>query len=290
MSDTQRISGRTKTIALIGSPVGHSMSPAMHNAAFEKLGLDYVYVAFDVQPDQVEAAVKGMQALGFAGFNITMPLKAAVIPYLDELSDAARLMGAVNCVVLQEDGRAIGHNTDGAGFMRNIKENGIDVVGKKMTIVGAGGAGSAIYTQAALDGMGEVAVFNRGSSSRREATEARIAQIRTMCDCDITLHDLEDEDDLRASIAESQLFVNASRVGMAPDTDACVISEDMLREDLAVADVVYNPMETKLLSMAKAHGCKAIGGLGMLLWQAAIGEKLWTGQEMPVDYIKELFY
>ena len=148
MGEKLGISGHTKTIALIGSPVEHSMSPAMHNAAFDKLGLDYAYLVYDVQPDDLESVVKGMKAMGVAGYNVTMPLKTLILPYLDELSDAAKLMGAVNTVVMQ-DGKAIGHNTDGAGFMRNLKENGVDIIGKKMTIVGAGGAGSAIFTQAA---------------------------------------------------------------------------------------------------------------------------------------------
>ena len=289
MSDLQRISGHTKGIGLIGSPVGHSLSPAMHNAAFEKLGVDFAYLAFDVQPDQLDAAVRGMQALGFAGFNVTMPLKQAVIPYMDELSDAAALMGAVNCVVIAEDGRMTGHNTDGAGFMRAVREAGVDIVGKRVTIVGAGGAGSAIYTQAALDGAAEVAVFNRRSRNF-DAAAARIEKIRAMCPCDITLHDLADEADLRASIDASALFINASRVGMAPDVEGCVVSADMLHEGLAVGDVVYSPRKTKLLETARANGCLPISGLGMLLWQAAIGEKLWTGLEMPVEYVQGLFF
>ena len=288
MSDLQRISGHTKTVALIGSPVGHSLSPAMHNASFEKLGLDYVYVAYDIPTESVEAAVKGMKALGFAGFNITMPHKATVMPYLEEISDAAKLMGAVNCVVIHDDGTATGHNTDGQGFMRNVKENGVEVEGNKMTIVGAGGAGSAIYTQAALDGM-EVAIFNRPGKNF-DAAEARIKEIAKICDSKVSVNDLNDREALRKSIDESVLFVNSTRVGMAPNEDGCVIDEDMLHEGMAVADVVYNPMETKLLAMAKSKGCTAIGGLGMLLWQAAIGEELWTGAEMPVDYIKGLFF
>lgn len=288
MAEKLSISGHTKTIALIGSPVEHSMSPAMHNAAFDKLGLDYAYVVFDVQPDDVEVVVKGMKAMGFAGYNVTMPLKTLVLPYLDELSDAAQLMGAVNTVVVK-DGKAIGHNTDGAGFMRNLKENGVDIIGKKMTIVGAGGAGSAVFTQAALDGVKEIDVFNIRDNFY-EATEKRIGEIAAKTGCNVTLHDLDDKDDLRASVASSQLFVNATRVGMAPMEDGCTLEEDMLHDGLAVADTVYNPRKTKLLAMAEAHGNKAVNGLGMLLWQAALGEKIWTGQEMPVSYIEEKFY
>lgn len=288
MGEKLSISGHTQTIALIGSPVEHSMSPAMHNASFEKLGLDYAYVVFDVQPENLEAVVKGMKAMGIPGFNVTMPLKTPILPYLDELSDAAKLMGAVNTVVLQ-DGKLVGHNTDGAGFMRNLKENGVDVIGKKVTISGAGGAGSAIFTQAALDGVKEIDVYNIRDNFY-EATERRIAELAAQTGCAVTLHDLADKDDLRASVADSALFINATRVGMPPLENECTLDEDMLHEGLALADTVYNPRTTKLLAMGQAHGNKTVNGLGMLLWQAAIGEKIWTGQEMPVDYIEELFF
>lgn len=139
------ISGCTKTICLIGSPVEHSLSPAMHTFSFEQLGVDCVYLAYNVEPDQLEAAVNGMKELVFLGYNVTMPHKTYISRYMDEVSPAAELMGAINTVVIK-DGKAIGHNTDGAGFMRNIKENGVDVVGKKVTVMGAGGAAMAIYT------------------------------------------------------------------------------------------------------------------------------------------------
>lgn len=288
MTDKLSISGHTKTVALIGSPVDHSMSPAMHNAAFEKLGLDYVYVVFDVVPENLEDVVKGMRKMGIAGFNVTMPCKTHILPYLDELSDAAALMGAVNTVEAR-DGKLIGHNTDGAGFWRNLKERGVDCKDATVTITGAGGAGSAIFTQAALDGVKKINVFNMRDDFY-EATEKRLAQLAEKTGCDITLHDLADRDDLRASVAASGLFINATRVGMPPLDGQCTLDEDMLHEGLAVADTVYNPRKTKLLEMAEAHGNKAVNGLGMLLWQAALAEKIWTGQEMPVAYIEECFY
>lgn len=282
------ISGRTKTIALIGSPVEHSMSPAMHNAAFEHLGIDYVYTAYNVDLDDLETVAKAMSAMGFAGYNVTMPHKTFILPYLDELSHAAELMGAVNTVVIT-DGKAVGHNTDGAGFMRNLKENDVDVVGKKITMVGAGGAGSAIFTQAALDGVASIDVYNIRDDFF-EATQNRVDELSQKTGCSITLTDLTNKDALRASVAESALFVNATRVGMAPLDDECTLSEDMLHDGLVVADTVYNPRVTKLLAMASARGNKTVSGLGMLLWQAALGEKLWTGHEMPVDYIEGRFF
>ncbi len=288
MGQTDRISGHTQTIALIGTPVEHSMSPAMHNASFEELGLDYVYLAYDVQPDELKDAVYGMKALGFAGFNVTMPHKTFVLEYLDELSPAAELMGAVNTVVIK-DGKAIGHNTDGAGFMRNIKENGVDIIGKKMTIVGAGGAGSAIYTQAALDGVKEISVFNI-KDDFFDATAKRVADIGKKTGCSIKLYDLADKDALKQSVAESVLFVNATRVGMGNLADQSVIPEEFFHDDLAVADTVYDPRKTTMLQAAEKKGLKIMPGLGMLLWQAAIGEDIWTGKEMPTDLIEKKFF
>ncbi len=282
------ISGNTKTIALIGSPVEHSLSPAIHNTSFKKLGLDLTYVAYEVQPDEVVDAVEQMKALDFVGFNVTMPLKSSVLPLLDEVSASSKLMGAVNTVVLQ-DGKLRGHNTDGIGFMRNLAESGIEVVGKKMTIAGTGGAGSALYVQAAFDGVAEIDVYStRGTTYT--ATEKRIEAVREQTQCNITLHKLSDKDDLRNSVAESTVFVNASRLGMIPLENECPLDEDMLHDKLAVADVVYNPRTTKLLAMAKAHGNPTADGLGMLLWQAAAAEKLWTGQDMPVDYVRNAVF
>lgn len=288
MEPTLNITGHTKLIALIGSPVEHSLSPAMHTASFAKLGLDYAYLAFDVTPEKLETAVAGMKDLGFAGANVTMPCKTHVLQYLDELTPAAELMGAVNTVAFR-DGKAIGHNTDGAGFVKNLANNGVQVKGNKMTIVGAGGAGSAIFTQVALDGASAIDVFNI-KDDFFEATQKRVAELSEKTGVTITLYDLNDRDQLRKSVAESAIFVNATRVGMAPLDDQCTLDEDMLHDGLAVADTVYDPRETKLVKMAKARGLVACGGLGMLLQQAALGEEFWCGAEMPVDYIEEKFF
>lgn len=288
MGSTTGISGHTKLVALIGSPVEHSMSPAMHNASFEKLGLDYVYLAFDVVPETLEQAVAGMKDMGFAGYNVTMPNKTHVLPYLDELTEAAELMGAVNTVVIK-DGKSIGHNTDGAGFVVNLKNHGVDFEGKKITIVGAGGAGSAIFTQLALDGAASIDVYNI-KDDFFEATRQRVAELSEKTGCDITLTDLADRDALGKSVAKSCVFINATRMGMPPFENECLLDEDMLHDGLAVADTVYEPRETKLIAMAKAHGLVTCSGLGMLLSQAALGEKIWCDASMPVDYIEEKFF
>ena len=282
------ISGHTKTICLIGSPVEHSLSPAMHTFSFEQLGVDCVYLAYNVEPDQLEAAVNGMKELGFLGYNVTMPHKTYISRYLDELSPAAELMGAINTVVIK-DGKAIGHNTDGAGFMRNIKENGVEVVGKKVTVMGAGGAAMAIYTQAALDGVAAIDVYNI-KDKFFDVTAERVAEVAEKTGCKMRLIDLEDKESLKQSIAESALFVNATRVGMGDLADQSVISPDYLADGIAVADTVYEPRKTKLLKDAEAKGLKAISGLGMLLWQAAIAEDIWVGKEMPTKLIEERFF
>lgn len=289
MGQAERISGHTKLITLIGKPVEHSMSPAMHNASFEHLGVDCVYLATEIDsPDDLEKVIPGMKVMGFVGCNVTMPYKRAIIAHLDELSPAAELMGAVNTVVFEE-GKAIGHNTDGAGFMRNLKENGIDIIGKKITLVGVGGAGSAIYTQAALDGVAAIDIYNF-KDDFFDAAAQRVAEIAQKTGCNIRLIDLEDKESLKQSMEESALFVNATRVGMGDLEGQSVVPKEYLGDNLAVADTVYDPRKTQLILDAEEKGLKIAPGLGMLLWQAAIGEDIWIGKEMPTDLIKERFF
>ena len=194
-----QVSGHTQTIALIGSPVEHSLSPAMHTQSFNELGVDCVYLAYDIEPQDLESVAVGMKKMGFVGYNVTMPHKTFIPKYLDELSDAAELMGAVNTVAIKQ-GKAIGHNTDGAGFMRNLKENGVDVIGKKMTIAGAGGAATAIEIQAALDGVKEISIFNIHDKFWANAEET-VRKINEKTDCKATLYDLDDKEKLREELS-----------------------------------------------------------------------------------------
>lgn len=289
MGQTDRISGHTKTVALIGTPVEHSLSPAMHNTSFEHLGLDFVYLAYDIADDsQLEAAVAGMRALGFVGCNVTMPYKTKVLPYLDELSPAAEAMGAVNTIAFV-DGKAIGHNTDGAGFMRTVTASGVNVKGKKITLVGAGGAGSAIYTQAALDGAGAIDAYNI-KDGFFERTAERIGRLAEHTGCTMRLIDLADTESLKESVAASVLFVNATRVGMGDLEGHSVLPPEFLVDGLAVGDTVYDPRKTKLIQDAEARGLTIVPGLGMLLRQAAIGEEIWAGAQMPTDLIEQRFF
>lgn len=285
----KEITGHTGLTGLLGSPVSHSISPMMHNEAFRTLGLDYVYLAFDVKDDALEKAVDGLRALNVRGFNITMPHKNRMSALCDRLSPAARIIGAVNTVV-NENGILTGHTTDGIGYMRAAADAGYSLQGGKMTLLGAGGAATAILVQAALDGMSEISVF-----SIRDAFFERAAHIvqtlNEQTECKVRLYDFEDPAILRREIAESTILTNATSVGMAPHTDRSVITDtSMFHTDLIVSDVIYNPRETLLLRTAKEAGCHTFNGLYMLLYQGAEAFRLWTGCDMPVDSIKEKYF
>lgn len=287
----RRISGRTGMFCLIGTPVGHSGSPAMYNYSFQKTGLDNAYLAYDIPLEKTEEAVQALRVLGCKGFNVTMPCKTKVAELVDELSDAAKLIGACNTVVVK-DGKLYGNNTDGMGFVRNLKENGVDVKGKKMTIMGAGGAATAVQVQSALDGAAKISIFNRADEfyANAELTKAKIKEM--LPECDVNVYPLEDTEKLYAEIKDSDILVNATKVGMKPlDGQSLIEDTSVFRPDLVVADVVYNPKETKFVQDAKAAGCKvAVGGIGMLLWQGAAAFKLFTGEDMPTDEVYELFF
>ncbi len=282
------VSGRTKVICIFGSPIAQAMSPSLHNASFQQLGVDCVCIAADVRPEGLKDAVQGARVMGFSGLIVTMPDKTGILQYLDELSPAAELMGAVNTVVRDGD-RLIGHNTDGAGFMRAVALAGVDVIGKKMTLIGAGGAGSAIYTQAALDGVKEIAVFNIRDGFF-DATARRLAEVADRTGMQLKLYDLADKTELAKQISDSALIADATKVGMPPLDNESNVAKQWLVAGQAVADTVYVPRVTKLLREAQEVGATPISGLGMLLWQAAIAEQLWFGLEMPVPYIQDRFF
>lgn len=284
---SERITGYTELIGLIAYPIRHSSSPAMHNEAFAKLGLDYAYLAFEVDNDALEDAVKGIRALKMKGSNVSMPNKTVVHKYLDELSPAAKLCGAVNTIV-NENGKLTGHITDGVGYMSALKDNNIDVIGKKMTIVGAGGAATAIIIQAALDGVKEISIFNRKDEFWENA-EKTVKKVNENTKCKATLYDLADIDRLKEEIESSYLFANATGVGMKPfEGETYIPDKSFFRPDLIVTDVVYYPRETEMLKMAKEVGCKTMNGLGMMLFQGSAAFELWTGKSMPIEYMKKV--
>jgi len=289
---SERLTGHTLLISLIATPIRHSLSPAMHNAAFAKLGLDYAYLAFEVGLDQLEDAVKGIRALGVRGSNVSMPNKRAILPLLDELSPQAELIGAVNTVVNADGaGHLVGHNTDGIGAMAALAAQGVPVEGQIVTLAGTGGAGTAVAIQAAFDGVKELRIFNREDEFYANGL-ATVEKINQHTPAHATLTPLGDQDAFRKSLSESSLYIDATSVGMEPLDDLSLIDDPaLMRGDLVVFDVVYNPLETKLLTFAKEHGAKkALNGIGMMLYQGAAAFKLFTGADMPVDYVENLLF
>ena len=286
----ERITGHTELIGLMAYPIRHSSSPAMHNEAFAYLGLDYAYLAFEVDNSTLEDAVKGLRALKMVGSNVSMPNKTVVGQYLDKLSPAAELCGAVNTIV-NEDGVLTGHITDGIGFMQALKDNDIDVIGKKMTIAGAGGAATAIEIQAALDGVKEISIFNIKDAFFERTLQTAEKIKKAVPECVVNVYDIADTAKMTEEIQSSDIFANATIVGMKPmEKESVVKDTSAFRPGLVVADAVYNPEETRLLREAKEAGCTCLNGKGMLLWQGVAAFRLYTGEEMPVQEVKEKFF
>ena len=284
------ITGKTKLTALLGSPVSHSISPAMHNEAFRLLNLDYAYLAFDVSPNQLKTAVDGLVAVGIRGFNLTMPHKIAIQDCLDELTPAAKLAGACNTVI-NDNGYLIGHTTDGIGYMRSCQDAGHDIIGKKMTILGAGGAATAIITQAALDGVSEIDIFRRHRQDAFAITEHFAKMVSSNTNCKVQVYDIADTTQLKQSLSTRAILTNATNIGMSPNVDESpIIDIDLLHSDLIVSDIIYNPKQTKLMAMANSIGCPTFNGMYMLLYQGAAAFECWTGKEMPVKEIKEKYF
>ncbi|MDO4454264.1 MAG: shikimate dehydrogenase [Eubacteriales bacterium] len=283
------ITGHTRLTGLLGHPVSHSISPMMHNASFQRLGLDYVYLCFDVTEKDLKTAVDGLKLLNVRGFNCTMPDKTKICDLVDKLSPAARMIGAVNTVV-NDDDILTGHNTDGIGYMQALAETGFSIAGKTMTLLGAGGAATAVCVQAALDGAASIHLFNRQGRSWNHAKELA-ERITRETSCHVELFDLADESSLKSSLDVSDLLTNATPIGMSPnETYSPIPSKNFLHESLLVSDIIYNPRETLLMRQAKEQGCRAFNGLYMLLYQGAEAFRIWTDQQMPVDFIKNTYF
>ena len=258
-----------KIVAIIGYPLGHSISPAMHNAAFRHLNLDYEYVPLEVHPDDLKEAVEGLRALHIAGFNVTIPHKETIVPHLDEVTKLARDIGAVNTVQNQE-GELIGYNTDGPGFIESLTEDaGFNLKEKNCLILGAGGAGRALAVSLSQNGAKSISIYDvlfEKAKSLAESVGGKVAK------------------DLQKEIDSANLLINASPIGMHPKTDVSPLPENIkLHKKLCVYDLVYNPYETKLLRTAKESGAKAVSGLGMLVRQGALAFTVFTGKPAPIE-------
>lgn len=282
----QTISGHTAYTCLLGNPVAHSMSPALHNAAFDARGLDFVYLAHPVEAAQFDEAVAGLKAVGVVGFNVTTPHKQRMAALCDELSPEAALIGAVN-TVHHVNGRLIGYNTDGRGYLRAAEDAGYPLVGEKITVFGAGGTAAAILTQAAFDGVRAIDVF----STRPEQAAVCLKQVEQTTGCRIRTFQTGDETALAQSLSDSKLLVNGTPVGMAPKVEGCLLPQGFaLPEGLVVSDVIYHPRQTTLLQRAEQQGNPFFNGLYMLLYQADEAFYIWTGKRMPIALLKERFY
>jgi len=274
------LTGRTRVCGIIGDPIEHTMSPAMHNAAFETLGLDYIYLPFRVRREELQNAIAGMRALNIVGLNVTIPHKVDVIPLLDKLDPLAEGMGAVNTIV-NDNGVLTGCNTDAPGFLQTLRSKGIEPEGKKIVILGAGGAAKGIAF--ILAGAGAKLVILNRTASKAEELASQIAQLYGK-----SLKAMESsEGNLAEALDGADVLVNTTSVGMVPDVGQTPVAAGLLKPGMTVFDIVYNPRETRLLREAKAAGARAIDGLDMLVWQGALAFEKWTGQEAPFEIMKQ---
>ena len=280
------ITGKTTMVGLIGWPTGHSVSPLMHNAAFAALGLDWRYIPLPVPTDpatRIGEAVYGLRALGMKGANVTVPHKQAVIPFLDELSGAALAIGAVNTIIVQPDGRLLGDNTDAPGFIADLRDHGVEPQGKRVLVLGAGGSARAVVYGLALAGACSITIANRTPD---RAAELTVTLQERLPNCPLDACALLD--DLPNVAQNTDLIINCTSLGMTPNVDGLPwLPELPFRPDQAVYDLVYNPRQTRLLAQAERDGARAIGGIGMLVWQGAIAFERWTGVTPPVDLMRQ---
>jgi shikimate dehydrogenase len=274
------IGTHTQFCGVIGNPVEHSLSPAIHNAAFQALGIDCVYLAWKVEA--IGDALRGLRALGnFRGASVTIPHKVSAVPFLDEIEPTARQIGAINTIVA-EQGRLIGYNTDATGALRALREGGVDLTGRHIVMLGSGGAARAIAFALAAESRANKLIL-LGVDHKERAALASDLRSKTA----FTVEDyVLDEVTLGRAVRESQVLIHSTPVGMSPRADATCVPAALLHPDLAVMDIVYNPRETRLLKEAKRVGCKTIPGLEMFLNQAVAQFELWTNQPAPVNVMR----
>lgn len=276
-----------KLFGILAHPAGHSMSPLMHNTAFNHLGLGHYYQAFDVPPEKLPEALLGLKALGISGVNVTIPHKEAVIPYLDELDEEARQIGAVNTIVLTEDGRLKGYNTDGAGYVRSlVTETGVDLTTTHILLLGAGGAAKGISIYLLKEGCPRLTIANRTSGRAKELKQQLIeyiAQHQLKAKVELLPWEEVGQEELHY-----QVIINTTPIGMWPKVNEVPIALDHVSAGTIVSDIVYNPLKTKFLHMAEKKGAKIHEGLGMFVYQGAIAFELFTGERAPVEIMRRV--
>ncbi|MDK2800096.1 MAG: shikimate dehydrogenase [Clostridiales bacterium] len=264
------INGYTKILGIIGDPIEHSLSPGIHNTLCKYLNLNYVYIPFKVSSEQLENAVKGLKALGVMGFNVTIPHKKNIIQYLDEVSKEALLMGAVN-TVKNVDGKLYGYNTDGQGFVKSLKNEGVAIEGKNILVIGAGGAARGITVSLALEGVQSITILNRTAQKAKAICTMINENVKN-----ISRSDSLNYENFNRYIEDCDILINTTSIGMHPDIHACPIENlTSLKSSTVVCDLIYNPSKTAFLANAEKKGCKIINGWGMLVFQAINAFEIW---------------
>ncbi len=277
----REITPKTRVCAIFGHPVGHSLSPALHNAAFEALGLPFVYVAHDVASQQLADAMRGVRAMGYRGLSITVPHKIAALQLVDDADEIARGIGCINTVVV-EDSRMTGYNSDGRGALSALRTSSADPQGRKVVILGSGGAARALAITLTMEATPrEIVIISPVADERVRLVE----DTRRLGGCPVRGSEL-DSSALQHELATAELLLQCTPVGMHPNVDSSLVDPRHLHSRLTVFDAVYNPRETKLLRDAKAAGCTVVPGLEMFLGQAIVQFELWTGAKAPVELMR----
>lgn len=266
----------TVLYGVIGDPIRHSKSPIMLNRAFRETGINGAYGAFHVTPERLGEAISGIRALGFRGLNVTIPHKIEVMGHLDEIDESARAIGAVNTIV-NEGGRLIGFNTDGIGYVRSLKEEAEpDLAGKRIVVVGCGGAARGIVWALAKENPGEIVLVNRTAERARELAASFGSKTISALDWER----------LREACEDADVVINTTSVGMSPNVDAVPLDPDWLRPGAVASDLIYNPLTTAFLKRAADRGCRVHGGLGMFVYQGAYAFEYWTGRPAPAEAMR----
>ncbi len=272
------IDTRTRLVGLLGQPLGHSLSPVMHNRAFRILGLNYCYLPIEVADEDLETVTAGIAKMNFAGYNVTIPHKIRIMDCLDAVDPLARAIGAVNTVTIR-NGRSTGYNTDGIGFVRSIEAAGrLSIKGQSVMLLGGGGAARAIAMTLARQGAARIAIANRTEAKAHSLAGDVNRQGRECCRA-VPM----EPPALETVLRHTDILVNTTSVGMHPREEECPLPDHLVHGGLAVCDIVYNPRQTRLLDIARQKGCRLVEGLGMLVYQGAAGFQMWTGLEAPVE-------
>ncbi|MFA5572236.1 MAG: shikimate dehydrogenase [Crenarchaeota archaeon] len=274
------ISGKTRVCGVIGDPIEHSLSPIMHNTAFQSLNLDFIYLAFKVKSSSIGDAINGIRALNIRGLNVTMPHKKNVMRHLDRIDLSAQLIDSVN-TILNKENLLFGFNTDGVGAVKALKENGVELKGRKILLLGAGGAARAIAYAVAKE-SDELAILNRTVKDAQTLSKL----VEKAANKRISTGSLS-HTDIESNLRDSDILINATTIGMKPRYDETVVPTKLLRQNLSVMDIIYNPLETKLVKDAKAAGAKVVSGVEMLIYQGAASFEIWTGKQAPVEVMRK---